>query len=295
MIIGNFHIARSASFPYEADAPLVVDANTVLPRSPSRQFLKAIPRRYAHVRQRRCRIQHPEFAHRASVDGRRKPRRTFAFKHIFRAAITETSEHTAIITPPVTTVKVLFAIKLFYSTTMKKKLAQSECCICKRIQLITQDKNPYFVAELKTGYVVMGDYQFFRGYTVFLCKEHKSELHELSPAFRNQHLWETSQVAEAVYRAFHPRKLNYELLGNTDAHIHWHIFPRHADDPLPQRTVWSIPQKIRQADSARPSSASLQQLKRLLKQSLSLVLKKSHASFLHSSECRNDDTVVQRV
>ena len=153
-----------------------------------------------------------------------------------------------------------------------EKGAKRDCLICKRIKLIKHGKNPYFVAELKTGYVVLGDYQFFKGYTLFLCKRHASELHELPPAFRKQHLYEMSQVAEAVYRAFKPRKLNYELLGNTDAHIHWHIFPRHANDPLPMRTAWNIEKEVRNADSARPSKQSLVQLKKLLNQSLSRIL-----------------------
>ena len=152
---------------------------------------------------------------------------------------------------------------------MEKKSTERDCLICERIELIRQNKSPYFVAELKTGYVVMGDYQFFRGYTLFLCKRHANELHELPQGFRRQHLYEMSQVAEAVYRAFKPRKLNYELLGNTDAHIHWHIFPRHANDPLPKRTVWNIEKEIRNADSAKPSEVLLKRSKKLLKQSLS--------------------------
>ena len=152
---------------------------------------------------------------------------------------------------------------------MEKKSTERDCLICERIELIRQNKSPYFVAELKTGYVVLGDYQFFRGYTLFLCKRHANELHELPLGFRRRHLYEMSQVAEAVYRAFKPRRLNYELLGNTDAHIHWHIFPRHANDPLPERTVWNIEKEIRNADSAKPSKVLLKRLKKLLQQSLS--------------------------
>ena len=48
-----------------------------------------------------------------------------------------------------------------------------------------------------------------------------------------------AQVAEAVFRAFAPRKLNYELLGNSEAHLHWHLFPRYADDPNPLWPVWN--------------------------------------------------------
>ena len=150
------------------------------------------------------------------------------------------------------------------------KSSDADCLICNRIQQIQQQQNKYFVAELKTGYVVIGDYQFFRGYTLFLCKEHKQELHELDPEFRKQYLWEMSKVAEAVFKAFQPQKINYELLGNTDHHMHWHIFPRHINDPLPKRTVWNIKKSIRQTESTKPDDALLQELKKALKNSLTI-------------------------
>lgn len=60
-------------------------------------------------------------------------------------------------------------------------------------------KNPYFVRELETGYVVIGDYQRFKGYTVFICKECAPELHLLEANFRNRFLQEMAMVAEAVF------------------------------------------------------------------------------------------------
>ena len=50
------------------------------------------------------------------------------------------------------------------------------CGVCERIRMIRDGTNPYFVKELETGYVVIGDFQHFRGYTLFLCKEHAVEL-----------------------------------------------------------------------------------------------------------------------
>lgn len=152
---------------------------------------------------------------------------------------------------------------------------QKNCLICERIEDSKQHKNPYFIEELNTGYVVLGDYQFFRGYTLFLCKEHKKELHELDPEFRKQYLWEMALVAEAVFGAFKPEKLNYELLGNADRHMHWHIFPRHLNDPLPNRTVWSIKKEVRNAESVKPDNILLEQLKTELKISLGRVIKKA--------------------
>lgn len=153
-------------------------------------------------------------------------------------------------------------------------MTEENCLICNKIAEIQQNKNPYFVMELNTGYVVIGDSQFFKGYTLFLCKEHKQELHELKPAFRKEYLWEMSLVAQAVFDAFQPQKINYELLGNTDHHMHWHIFPRHHNDPLPNRTVWNIDKEIRNADSAKPNQKELESLKSQLKQSLEKIIRK---------------------
>ena len=96
------------------------------------------------------------------------------------------------------------------------------CGVCERIQMIKDGNNPYFVKELETGYVVMGDYQHFRGYTLFLYKEHTVELFDLDPAVKAKHLEEMTVVAQAVRNAFGADKMNYECLGNGTggAHIH---------------------------------------------------------------------------
>lgn len=116
-----------------------------------------------------------------------------------------------------------------------------DCMICERIDWIKNGKNPYFVRELKTGYVVIGDHQRIKGYTLFLCKEHATELHFLEPEFRTEFLKEMSVVAEAVYNAFKPDKLNYELLGaGSGLHMHWHIFPRRGGDVPGPGPVWQL-------------------------------------------------------
>lgn len=74
-------------------------------------------------------------------------------------------------------------------------MKNKNCLICQRIKLIKQGKNPYFIKELKTGYAVLGDSQFFKGYCLFLCKLHKKELHELDKTFKLKFLEEMSLVA----------------------------------------------------------------------------------------------------
>ena len=97
------------------------------------------------------------------------------------------------------------------------------CLICERIEQIKRGENPYFVCELSTGYVVLGDHQRFCGYTLFLSKQHVTELYHLPWEFRTRFLQEMSLVAEAVAAVYHPDKMNVELLGNGDTHLHWHL------------------------------------------------------------------------
>lgn len=138
------------------------------------------------------------------------------------------------------------------------------CLICERIEAIRAGHNPHFVAELEASYVVLGDFQFFRGYTLLLAKEHAAELHQLSPPVRRRILEEMSLVAEAVFHAFRPRKLNCECLGNAEPHVHWHIFPRHQDDPSPGTSSWKIAQEIRYHERFRPDEGQRLELRRAL-------------------------------
>lgn len=136
-----------------------------------------------------------------------------------------------------------------------------KCLICERINMIKEKSNPYFVAELATGYVVIGDHQYFKGYTLFLCKEHKSELHFLEAGFKEKFLLEMSKVGEAVYHAFNAEKLNYELLGNGAAHMHWHIYPRKEGDSPEKGPVWWLDKNIMFSDEVRPSEEELKEMK----------------------------------
>lgn len=151
------------------------------------------------------------------------------------------------------------------------------CLICERIQMIKEGKNPYFVCELETGYVVLGDHQRFKGYTIFLCKEHSTELHLLEPSFKIKYLEEMSLVAEAVFNVYKPNKMNYELLGNGDSHIHWHLFPRYDGDLgnygnngrgpvwwLPKEEMWNNEYKLTKDELSFRTNELKKEIERLM-------------------------------
>ena len=151
------------------------------------------------------------------------------------------------------------------------------CMICDRINMIKEDSNPWFVKELETGYVVIGDNQHFKGYTLFLCKEHKTELFQLEYSAKMKFLEEMSIVAEAVSKAFGAEKMNYELLGNGDTHLHWHLFPRVSGDlegygNNGKGPVWWYPREMMYSPDNRPSEQELQALKTRLAKELDKLL-----------------------
>ncbi|MFM1524418.1 MULTISPECIES: HIT family protein [Helcococcus] len=143
------------------------------------------------------------------------------------------------------------------------------CLICERIKMIEDGTNPYFVKELNTGYVVLGDHQYFKGYTIFICKYHKNEIFELDRDYKIKYLEEMSIVAEAVSNAFQCEKMNYELLGNGDSHLHWHLFPRNNGDlgeygHNGKGPVWWIPMEKMYDDSNRTTDMELDKMKQKL-------------------------------
>ncbi len=143
------------------------------------------------------------------------------------------------------------------------------CMICDRIEMIKNGENPFFVKELETGYVVLGDNQHFCGYTLFLCKQHNTELFYLENDFAARYMQEMVMVAQAVKNAFGAEKINYECLGNGDTHLHWHIFPRKAGDignygNNGRGPVWWYPMDMMYADENRPSAEKLAEMKQCL-------------------------------
>ncbi len=143
------------------------------------------------------------------------------------------------------------------------------CLICDRIEMIKNGTNPYFVRELETGYVVIGDHQHFWGYALLLCKRHETELFHLDSDFCTKFMQEMVMVAEAVKSCTGAEKMNYECLGNGDTHLHWHLFPRVAGDIEGYGNngagpVWSYPLEKIYADDNRPTPEQLEQLRSAL-------------------------------
>ncbi|MDQ8708053.1 diadenosine tetraphosphate hydrolase [Streptomyces sp. LHD-70] len=103
--------------------------------------------------------------------------------------------------------------------------------------------------RLDAKFAVIGDVQFLPGYSVLLADDPRVErLSDLSRPKRLAFLADMDRLGEAVERvcgradpAF--RRVNLEILGNTDGFLHAHVWPRFSWEPtdLVGLPVWLYP------------------------------------------------------
>ncbi|MBL8047847.1 MAG: HIT family protein [Chthonomonas sp.] len=122
---------------------------------------------------------------------------------------------------------------------------QDSCDVCRQLALAEAGEHPRFVANLSQSVVVMGPHQVWPGYTMLLVRQPVTELDELSEPDYLELMSELRRVAKAVREVTNADKLNYEALGNQCHHLHWHIFPRQANEPRRLEPVWtSFPENM---------------------------------------------------
>lgn len=115
------------------------------------------------------------------------------------------------------------------------------------------------VAELGECRVILGEDQGSPGWCVLVLKDHIEHLAEVPVARQARVFAEVALVAEAIRHVFGPVRINYECLGNVVGHVHWHVIPRHANDPSPRTTVWTWEASLRRGAMGEPERAQLRE------------------------------------
>ncbi|MCX4962523.1 diadenosine tetraphosphate hydrolase [Streptomyces virginiae] len=118
-----------------------------------------------------------------------------------------------------------------------------------RIGTALRGQNPTVLRRLDAGFAAIGDVQFLPGYSVLLVDDPAVErLSDLPRDKRLAFLSDMDQLGEAVERACRRldgalRRVNLEILGNTDGFLHAHVWPRFEWEPsdLVRMPVWLYP------------------------------------------------------
>lgn len=96
MIIDNFNVMRAAFIPAEDEAPLVVDADAVLPLAPAFQGLQPVARRNAQIAQLGGRMQHIQLSPRHALQ-RTKPAAWLVAEQGLGVFVAKADDHDAIL------------------------------------------------------------------------------------------------------------------------------------------------------------------------------------------------------
>jgi diadenosine tetraphosphate (Ap4A) HIT family hydrolase len=138
------------------------------------------------------------------------------------------------------------------------------CSSCVDIAEAEAGRHPWGVARLRGGYVWLNPCQYYPGSVFFVAPRCVAELHELPAELRQVHLADMVDVAAAVQREFAARKMNYEALGNSVAHVHWWLTPRPYDDARPRGPIWEDMDFLRNlwTGGARPGRDEADALRR---------------------------------
>lgn len=118
-----------------------------------------------------------------------------------------------------------------------------------RIGSALRGENPTVLARLPGGFAVIGDVQWLPGYCVLLTDDPAAtRLSDLPRPRRLEFLESMERLGEAVEHACAAadpafRRVNLEILGNSDPFLHAHVWPRYEWEPpeLVGRPVWLYP------------------------------------------------------
>ena len=121
--------------------------------------------------------------------------------------------------------------------------------IHERVDAAEAGTNPTAICRVPSGWVVLGDSQYLRGYCLLLSDPVVPDLNALEGDARARFLMDMSLIGDALLEITGAARINYEILGNLDPALHAHIFPRYATEPDAYRTMppMSYPAEIKDA------------------------------------------------
>lgn len=96
-----------------------------------------------------------------------------------------------------------------------------------------------WIADLRISTLFLYREQRFRGYCILSFSAwDATNLEALIDLEYQQFMQDLRMASAAIRSALHPDHMNYELLGNSNPHLHWHLVPRYKTDPRWEQPIW---------------------------------------------------------
>lgn len=122
--------------------------------------------------------------------------------------------------------------------------------IHERVALAQRGQNPTVIGRMASGWAVLGDAQFPRGYSLLLPDPVVGSINALEGAARAQFLADMVAIGDALLALTDAYRINYEIQCNSDQALHAHVFARYLSEEDERRKgpVWMYPAARRAAE-----------------------------------------------
>ena len=104
-------------------------------------------------------------------------------------------------------------------------MKDANCGYCMRGELL--DAFGIYICDLRVSSLILFKEQSKPGRVIVAYKDHVSELVNISEEERNLFMADVCRAANALHRAFNPKKVNYGAYGDTGCHLHMHLVPKY--------------------------------------------------------------------
>lgn len=96
-----------------------------------------------------------------------------------------------------------------------------------------------FIAALRISSLFLFRDQRYKGYCILSFDPyHATNFDALPDEEYTAFMGDVRSASSAIRAAMKPDHMNYELLGNSNPHLHWHIVPRYKTDPRWGAPIW---------------------------------------------------------
>jgi len=84
-----------------------------------------------------------------------------------------------------------------------------------------------YICPLSVSDLILFKEQSKPGRVIVAYKDHVSEIVDISEEERNAFMADVCKAANALHKAFSPKKVNYGAYGDTGCHLHMHLVPKY--------------------------------------------------------------------
>ena len=135
--------------------------------------------------------------------------------------------------------------------------------VTKQVEAARAGVEPALICPVPSGWVVLANWQFLRGYCIQMPDPVVPSLNDLMPPARTAYLNDMAIIGDALLEVTGAYRINYAIMGNSDQVLHSHIVPRYLTEPdgLRMSNPWTYPQQTMDAtwfDSERDKDLLLQ-------------------------------------